>query len=179
MDAGRAFLDEAIANLKAYKRQAEQAMEQLTDEQFFSRPSEVSNSVAVLVKHMGGNLRSRWRGFLTSDGEKADRDRDSEFVIRKIDSRDSLMASWEAGWETCFAELGSLQPEDLGRTITIRGKPMTALQAIVRSLTHASGHVSQIVYAAKFMVGDSWKTLSIERGKSREYNQSLGHSPRR
>ena len=179
MDTARAFIDEAITTSENYRQQAERAFAQLSDAGFLAVPAEGSNSVAILVKHIGGNLRTRWRDFLTTDGEKADRDRDSEFIITAADSRTALMTRWEEGWNTFFAALHSLHPEDLGKTITIRGQPMTALQAILRAVTHAAGHISQIVYIAKWHAGDTWKTLSIERGKSEDYNRSLGYNPRR
>src|SRR5690606_5792830 len=128
------------------------------------------NSVAVLMKHVGGNLRSRWTGFLTTDGEKPDRDRDSEFAIGPDDSRDRILDRWQEGWRCLEDALRSLDPADLERTVHIRGEPHTVPQALHRSLAHTAQHTGQIVLLAKHLCGSAWRTLSIPRGQSAAYN---------
>lgn len=168
-----AFLRESIAGFHALRDQAERALAQADDAAFFARLDDTSNSLAVLVAHMAGNARSRWTDFLTSDGEKPDRDRDGEFDLDPSLTRDDLMRRWEAGWGAVFAALEPLAPADLARTITIRGEPHTVLQAILRQTRHYAYHVGQIVQLARHYRGDAWQTLSIARGKSREYRDAL------
>jgi hypothetical protein len=151
---------------------ADTAMAQLSDEQFFATPAPGDNSVAVIVKHVGGNLVSRWTNFLTSDGEKPGRDRDTEFRIVADDSRERLLQVWTHGWSTLFAELTPLGDADMTRVITIRGEPLTVLQAVNRQLTHYAYHVGQIVYVAKHHRGSEWRTLSIPLGRSAEFNRN-------
>ena len=129
------------------------------------------NSVAILVWHISGNLRSRFTDFLTSDGEKAWRQRDSEFEPREVDHRE-LQATWEEGWRVLRDALATLSDDDLGRTVTIRGVPHSVLQALLRALAHLSYHVGQIVYLGKLFRGDAWETLSIPRGGSEDYNRN-------
>jgi Protein of unknown function (DUF1572) len=164
------YLQLVIREFKRMQALAEGALSQLGDEQFFAVPSEGDNSIAVIVKHVGGNLLSRWTDFLTSDGEKPGRNRDTEFEITGGDSRPALMQQWEAGWKALFSALEPLNEADLKRTITIRGEPLTVLQAVNRQLTHYSYHVGQIVYVAKHYAGNSWRTLSVARGKSTQFN---------
>jgi uncharacterized damage-inducible protein DinB len=164
------YLDESFRTFRGYKRMAEGALAQLTDQDFFHLPDAESNSVALIVKHMAGNLRSRWTDFLTTDGEKPDRDRDQEFVLAEGDTRQELMRRWERGWETTFSSLQNLKPEDLSRTVYIRREPHTVLQAISRSVSHMAYHVGQILYQGKHLRGTEWKTLSVPRGKSAELN---------
>jgi len=163
------FLDEAALAFRSYKDLADKAMAQISDEQFFQTIDEESNSVAVIVKHIGGNLRSRWTDFLTTDGEKPDRHRDSEFEPEK-DTRSSLTALWETGWNTLFATLDSLQPEDLGKIVKIRGEDHTVVKALDRSLAHTASHVGQIIFLAKHLRAKEWKTLSIPRNRSGDFN---------
>jgi uncharacterized damage-inducible protein DinB len=165
-----AYLDETFRTFRGYKRMADAALAQLNDQEFFHLPDAESNSVALVVKHMAGNLRSRWTDFLTTDGEKPDRDRDQEFVLTEADTRPELMRRWEHSWETTFKAVQSLKPEDLSRTVYIRREPHTVLQAISRSVTHMAYHVGQIVYQGKHLRSAEWKTLSIPRGKSAEIN---------
>ncbi len=153
-------------------------MAQVSDDGFFATLDPDANSIAVLVKHIAGNLRSRWTDFLTSDGEKPDRRRDSEFEIEPSDSRAALLERWEAGWRALFAAIEPLEPDDLLRTVTIRGEPHSVLQAISRQLTHYGEHVGQIVLLAKHEAGKGWRTLSIERGKSEEFNRRQIARPR-
>jgi hypothetical protein len=165
-----AYLDETFRTFRGYKRMADATLVQLNDQEFFHLPDAESNSVALVVKHMAGNLRSRWTDFLTTDGEKPDRDRDQEFVLTEPDTREELMRRWEHGWDITFSSLQSLKPADVSRTVYIRREPHTVLQAISRSLTHMAYHVGQIVYQGKHLRGAEWKTLSIPRGKSAEIN---------
>jgi hypothetical protein len=165
-----AYLDEAFRSFRGYKRMADGALAQLNDQDFFYLPDPESNSVAVVVKHIAGNLRSRWTDFLTTDGEKPDRNRDQEFILTEADTREELMRRWEHSWETVFATIKSLKPEDVPRTVTIRGDAHTVLQALNRSLTHVAYHVGQILYVGKHRRGTEWLTLSIPKGKSAEFN---------
>ena len=146
------------------------AFAQVTPEQFFAMPSEHDNSIAVIVKHVGGNLLSRWTDFLTTDGEKSGRNRDSEFEIALADTQQILIEQWESGWAVLFSALEPLADGDLERTVTIRGEPLSVLLAINRQLTHYSYHVGQIVYVAKHYAASSWRSMSIPRGKSAQYN---------
>jgi hypothetical protein len=176
------YLADARATLAKYKTLAEGAMAQMADDALFATPpggDEESNSVAVIVRHMAGNMRSRWTDFLTTDGEKPDRDRDREFEPYDADrsARASLLGEWESGWRLVFAALDALSPADLGRTVTIRGEPLTVTQAITRQIAHYSYHVGQIVYVAKLLRAGEWKTLSIARNASRQFNEGLGHRP--
>jgi len=165
------YLPLAVREFKRLKRLAEDAMLQCSDEQFFAEPAPGDNSVAIIVKHMAGNLISRFTSFLTTDGEKPDRNRDAEFEILPADTRAALMAAWERGWTILFAELGPLTDTDLARIVTIRGESLTVLQAVNRQLTHYAYHTGQIVYVAKHFRGAAWKTLSIPRGGSAAFNQ--------
>ena len=164
------YLDEVRRNFRGYKRMADAALTQLTDSNFFYAPDPESNSAAVIVKHVAGNLRSRWTDFLTTDGEKPDRNRDQEFILEQGLSRQELLRGWEESFGILFNTIESLTAEDFGRTVTIRGEPLTVLQAVNRSLMHTVYHVGQIVYLAKHLRGAEWKTLSIPRGKSAEFN---------
>ena len=147
-------------------------MAQLTDAEIFFAPDPESNSVAVLVKHMAGNMRSRFTGFLTSDGEKPDRHRDQEFEINAAMTRTEVMRAWEEGWARVFAAVEGLRSEDVMHTVTIRGEPHTVLQALNRQVAHYAYHVGQIVFLAKHLRGKDWKSLSIPRGKSEEFNHA-------
>ena len=161
------YLDESVLQLRKLKDQADKAMAQVDDAQFFTRLDADANSIALIVKHVAGNMRSRWTDFLTSDGEKPDRDRDSEFEREPDDTRDAVLSRWEAGWKLLFATLTSLQPGDLAKTVTIRGETHTVVQAINRQLTHYASHVGQIVLLAKHFAGPGWQTLSIPRKNRR------------
>lgn len=180
MDAetlARHFIDDVLLNLRKSKRLADDAMAQIGDERFFAAPDAESNSLALIVKHVAGNQRSRWTDFLTSDGEKPDRDRDSEFELGADDSRADLMAHWEAGWTLVLETIGALGPDELLRTVTVRGEAHTALQAIERQLVHYSHHVGQIVFLAKLWAGSSWRTLSIPRGASKQFEVAKDGRP--
>jgi uncharacterized damage-inducible protein DinB len=166
------YLADAIESYRSYKKMAEKAMAQVSDEEFFASIDAEANSIAVIVKHIAGNLRSRWTDFLTSDGEKADRNRDTEFEMMD-DTRESLMQFWEAGWQTLFGAIEPLTVEDFGRFITIRGEPHTICEALNRQMTHYAYHVGQIVLLAKHFRSSEWKTLSVPRGQSAEFNKFL------
>jgi len=144
---------------------ADRAIAQLTDDQLHARLDAEANSVAMLMAHMAGNMRSRWTDFLTTDGEKSWRTRDAEFEPPPL-SRADLVAAWETGWQVLFDALASLGDDDLGRTVTIRGEAQTALAAILRQVSHYAGHTHQIVLLAKHLTGAGWRVLSIPRGQS-------------
>jgi hypothetical protein len=167
------YLDEALFQLRKLKAQADKAMAQVDDRQFFELLDADANSIALIVKHVAGNMRSRWTDFLTSDGEKADRHRDGEFERDAEDTREALLARWEAGWELLFNTVTSLQPADLGKTVMIRQEPHTVVQAINRQVSHYSAHVGQIVLLAKHFAGSSWRTLSIPK-KNQQDNRRVG-----
>lgn len=146
-------------------------MTQVSDRDFFRTIDEEANSIAILVRHLTGNMRSRFTDFLTTDGEKPDRQRDQEFTIVPATTRDEVMSWWEQGWKIVFATLTDLQADDLMRTVTMRGEPHTVVQAINRQLAHYAYHIGQIAFLAKHFRGAEWSSLSIPRGKSEEFNQ--------
>lgn len=166
------YLTDAIESFRSYKKMAEKAIAQISDEEFFKAIDAEANSVAAIVKHIGGNLRSRWTRFLTSDGEKADRNRDSEFVTDD-DTRESLTLVWENGFQILFDSLESLTAEDIDKTVQIRGEDFTVVKAINRALAHTAYHIGQIVLLAKHFRSSEWQTLSIPKNKSAEFNQFL------
>lgn len=168
-DAATHYLEEARRQLRGHKRMGEGAMAQLADPEFFVTLDPESNSVAILVKHLAGNMRSRFTDFLTSDGEKPDRFRDREFEVNSATTRADVIRWWEEGWSCVFAAIEPLKPEDVMRTVTIRGEPHTVLQAINRQIAHYAQHIGQIVFLAKHLKSNEWKTLSIPRGKSEEF----------
>ena len=177
-DLAAHYLDEARRQMRGHKRMGEGAMAQLRDEDFFLRLDAESNSVAILVKHLAGNMRSRFTDFLTTDGEKPDRFRDREFEINSSTSRADVMQWWEDGWACVFNAIETLAPEHLMRTVTIRGEPHTVLQAINRQIAHYAAHVGQIVFLAKHLRSSEWKTLTIPRGKSEEFKTVAPKAPR-
>jgi uncharacterized damage-inducible protein DinB len=166
------YLKDAIESFRSYKNLAEKAMAQTSDEEFFRALDREANSIAVIVKHIAGNLRSRWTDFLTADGEKADRNRDAEFETTD-DTREELMRFWENGWRILFDSLESLQPEDLEKIVRIRGEDFTVHKAVSRSLTHAAYHIGQITLLAKHFRSSEWQTLSIPKNKSAQFNKWL------
>ncbi len=164
------YIQLAVREFRRMKALADGAMAQVSSDQFFAVPSEGDNSIAIIVKHVGGNLVSRWTDFLTSDGEKPGRNRDMEFEIGAEDTHTALLLQWERGWSALFGALEPLTDGDLDRTIRIRGESLSVLQAINRQLTHYSYHVGQIVYVAKHYAGGSWRSLSIPQGQSAQFN---------
>lgn len=170
VELGRHYLDDALLTLRKYRGLSERALGQVDDEGFFRTIDPGSNSLALIVKHVAGNQRSRWRDFLTSDGEKPDRNRDSEFEREPVDTRAGLMARWNDGWELALGAIGALGPADLLRTVTIRGEPHSVLQAIERQVAHYAHHAGQILFLAKHLAGDRWRSLSIPKGRSRDFD---------
>jgi uncharacterized damage-inducible protein DinB len=166
------YLEDSLAVFRYYKGLAERAMAQLTDEQLFVVLDDESNSIAIIVKHMVGNMRSRWTDFLTSDGEKANRRRDEEFVDPP-ETRAALLAAWEEGWGVMLQTLESLTDADMTLTVTIRGEAYSVMQAINRQVAHYSYHCGQIVLLAKHLNHSGWKPLTVPRGKSEEFNRRI------
>ena len=166
------YIQDSVAIFRYYKRLGERAMEQVTEEQLFDALDDEANSIAVVVKHMAGNMRSRWTDFLTTDGEKPDRNRDGEFVDPPA-TRAALMELWEDGWARVFGAIEPLTDADLGRTITIRGEAHSVMQAINRQLAHYPHHVRQIVLLAKHFCCGEWQSLSVPRKGSAEFNQKV------
>jgi hypothetical protein len=171
------YFEDALKAFRAYKKLAEKAIAQLQDEEFFVTLDEESNSVAVIMKHMAGNMLSRWSDFLTSDGEKPNRNRDMEFVIEAQTRKEDVIAYWERGWQSVFDALEPLQPEDLGKVVLIRGEEHTVVQAMNRQLMHYAYHIGQLVFLAKHYRSAEWKSLSIPRNRSAEFNAFLGAQP--
>jgi uncharacterized protein DUF1572 len=166
------YLEDSISVFRYYKNLAERAMAQVTDQQLFTALDAESNSMAIIVKHMAGNMRSRWTDFLTSDGEKPDRNRDSEFEDPPS-TRQALLALWEQGWQYLFGALEPLSDPDFERTITIRGEPHSVMQAVNRQVAHYSYHCGQIVFLAKHFQHENWVSLSVPRGKSEEFRRRV------
>ncbi|MBC7900919.1 MAG: DUF1572 family protein, partial [Saprospiraceae bacterium] len=163
---------DTIQSFRNYKKMAEKAMVQVTDEEFFAAIDAEANSIALIVKHIAGNQISRWTDFLDSDGEKPDRNRDTEFEMIG-DTRESLMEFWEIGWRTLFDAVEPLTAEDFSKTILIRGEPHTIVEALNRQITHYAYHIGQIILLAKHFRSAEWKTLSVPRNRSAEFNQFL------
>jgi hypothetical protein len=167
------YLEDSLENLRVYRKMAEKAFAQISDEEFFVTLDEESNSIAVIIQHISGNMLSRWTDFLTTDGEKPTRERDMEFVITPETTKDDLMQRWERGWQCLFDAIEPLQPEDLSRKVFIRGEEHTVLNAINRQLTHYACHIGQIVFLAKHFRANDWKSLSIPRNRSAEFTDYL------
>jgi hypothetical protein len=167
------YLADALLTFRDQKKLAERAFEQISDEDFFATLDVESNNIAVIIKHLAGNMLSRWTDFLTTDGEKPERNRDIEFVILPGTTKDDMIAYWDRGWKCVFDAVEPLKPEDLMRTITIRGQDHTVLQAINRQIAHYAYHVGQIVYRSKHFKASEWQSLSIPRNRSAEFNAHL------
>ncbi len=166
------YLADTPSLLRYYKRLGERAMEQVGDEQLYEALDGETNSIAITVKHIAGNQRSLWTDFLTTDGEKPDRNRDGEFVDPP-ETREALLALWEEGWQVLFNALEPLTDADLSRTVKIRGEAHSVLQAINRQTTHYTCHIGQIILLAKHFAGDSWESLTIPRGQSEAYSRQV------
>ena len=166
------IVEVAIDELQKVKKLAEKSIAQLDDEQLWRKIDPEANSVAILMRHMAGNMRSRWTDFRNSDGEKPDRNRDQEFDDRQR-SREELLAEWEDGWSRVFAALGAITDADLQDTVFIRSEPHSIYKAISRQVAHYAGHAYQILLLAKHFNGSEWKTLSIPRGQSEEFNRRM------
>ena len=167
------YLADALSSFRGHRKLADKALAQLKDEDYFVTLDEESNSIAVIMKHIAGNMISRWTDFLTSDGEKPDRQRDLEFVIDSQATKGDLLAYWERGWACLFNALEALQPEDFAKTVTIRGQPHTIVQAINRQLTHYAYHIGQLVFLAKHIRSVEWKSLSVPRNRSADFDAYL------
>jgi hypothetical protein len=166
------YVQDSLAIFHYYKKLADRAMAQVSDEQLFATLDEEANSIAVVVKHMAGNMRSRWTSFLTTDGEKPDRNRDAEFGDPPA-TRAALLELWEDGWAHLFQAIEPLTDADLARTITIRGEPHSVMQAINRQVAHYPHHVGQIVLLAKHLCCGQWQSLSVPRNRSSEFNRKV------
>src|SRR5689334_23204073 len=175
---GAAVLADTLLTFQRQRELAERALAQVSDDDFFRTIDAESNSIAILAKHVGGNLLSRWTDFLTSDGEKPTRDRDGEFVANDTD-RGAIMTTWSAGWDALFTALSDLRPADLTATVVIRAESMSAVAAIHRALAHISQHIGQIVLLAKHYRSADWKTLSIPRGRSGDWQTTQTAQPHR
>lgn len=168
---GKEFLQTAIRRLRYYKDLGDKTFAQLNDEQLNYLPNATSNSIAVIVQHMAGNMLSRWTHFLTEDGEKAWRQRDDEFEVHSYDKQ-QIIELWEKGWACFLNTLNSLTEQDLLKNVTIRQEPLTVLDAINRQLAHYPHHIGQIIYIGKIVKDNNWKNLSIPKGDSAQYNNS-------
>jgi uncharacterized protein DUF1572 len=164
-----AYLNDIRRTYRNYRKLAESAIAQIDDEQLRATLDTEDNSIAIVMQHVAGNLRSRFRDFLTSDGEKPDRNRDAEFEARSASDRAGLMSEWNAAWDIVLGELDRLTADDLQRTVHIRHEPFVVVEALNRSVTHTAYHVGQIVFLAKHLAGANWKSLSIPKGRSAEH----------
>lgn len=178
-EAAKLFLDEAIQTFRSQKALADKALAQLRDEDFFVTLDAESNSIAVIIKHMAGNMLSRWTDFLTTDGEKPDRNRDMEFVITPETTGENIMARWEEGWSCALRAVESLKPEDVDRIVYIRGEEHTVTKAVLRQVAHYAQHVGQIIFLAKHLRSSEWKSLSIPRNRSAEFNAEMSAQAKR
>ena len=172
-DIAAHYLEEIQRQFRGYKRMGEGAIAQLKDEELFVAIDKEANSVAIVVKHLAGNMRSRFTDFLTTDGEKPDRHRDQEFELNESSTRDEVMRWWEAGWDCVFGALETVKPDRLMATVTIRNESHTVLQATNRQLAHYAYHVGQIVFLAKHFRSTDWKSLSVPRGESEQFNAKM------
>ncbi len=172
MTAAEAFLDSAINRLFYYKELGDKTFEQLNEADFHFQPNAVSNSIALIIQHMAGNMLSRWTDYLHSDGEKEWRNRDKEFE-EQLMNKEALIAFWDKGWNCCLEALKSLKPDDLLKTIYIRSEGLLVIDAINRQLAHYPHHVGQILYAGKLIKGDQWINLSIPKGNSDQFNLQM------
>jgi hypothetical protein len=164
------YIEDSLALFRQYKKLADRAMEQVADEQLFAAIDPETNSIAIIVKHLSGNMRSRWTDFLTTDGEKPDRDRDGEFVDPPP-TREALLNAWEDGWQRLFAALEPLSEADLARKVTIRGEAHSVMQAVNRQVAHYGLHVGQIILLARHFAGQRWQSLSVPKDQSVEFNR--------
>lgn len=168
----RTFLESAIKRFTEYKALGDKTFAQLEEKEFQFTPNEASNSIAVIIQHMHGNMLSRWTNFLSEDGEKEWRDRDGEFEVHDF-SREELIGKWNEGWKVFLDALRSLKAEDLLKTITIRSQPLSVVDAINRQMAHYSYHVGQIVYLGRWIRSSEWKSLSIPKNASEQFNREM------
>lgn len=178
MSLEQGFLKDSIKRFRYYKELGDKTFEQLEEADLFYQPSSESNSIAVIVQHLYGNMLSRWTNFLTEDGEKEWRKRDAEFEIMKCTKQD-LLSFWNDGWKCMFDTLENLTPGDLTKTITIRTEPLTVYDAILRQLAHYPYHVGQIVYLGRLVKNEQWKSLSVPKGKSIDYLEGVKEAQRK
>jgi uncharacterized damage-inducible protein DinB len=167
------YYDDIRHNFETYKSLADKSIARVTDDQFFATVGQDSNSIAVIVKHLAGNMHSRWRDFLTTDGEKPDRHRDTEFEIDKADTRESLLQKWESGWEMVFDAVEAARDTDPDTVITIRLQPFSLVGAFNRAVTHVAYHAGQIVILARQFGRGEWQSLSVPRGESERFNAEM------
>ncbi len=172
MDIGRVFLESAIKRLTDYKLLGEKTFEQLNNEQMFIQPNQESNSIAIIIQHLHGNMLSRWTNFLTEDGEKPWRKRDEEFELQQL-NKEKLINLWTEGWNVFLQTISSLTEADLGKTITIRSEPLTVVDAINRQIAHYGYHVGQIVFLGKWIRNEDWLSLSIPKKGSHDFNKKM------
>ena len=167
------YLKDVVDQFRQLKSLGDRALAQVRDEDLFATLDPESNSLAILIQHMAGNMRSRWTDFLHSDGEKPDRDRDSEFEVASGTTREALIDRWEEGWRCLFQALTALHEEDLAMTVLIRAEPHSVIKAVNRQLTHYGYHVGQMVFLAKHFASETWQTLSVPRGGTRRFNEKM------
>ncbi|MGH1051134.1 DUF1572 family protein [Bacillus cytotoxicus] len=168
MDIGKGYLECAIQNFKAMQKQGDQTLSQLSYEQISWKPHEEANSIAIIIKHLHGNMRSRWTDFLTTDGEKLERNRDGEFEGGDASKAEALIA-WKVGWEYVFQALQLLTPQDLLKVVHIRGEAHSVMQAIERQIVHYSSHIGQMIYVGKLLKEKEWECLSIPKKQPNRY----------
>lgn len=164
------YIKIVLEQFRHFKERAEKAIEQLSEEEFHRKPSEESNSIAIIIQHLSGNMHSRWRDFLTADGEKPDRNRDQEFIDHFL-TKEQLMELWEKGWQLLFETIGNLNEDDLQKTVTLRKQSLSVLQAIQIEIAHISYHLGQILYLGKQIKNKEWTILSIPKNQSEIYNK--------
>jgi len=172
MNLSTEFLQSAVKRLTYYKELGDKTFSQLTDADLHYQPNEASNSIAIIIQHMAGNMLSRWTDFLTTDGEKDWRNRDIEFEEQHL-NKEQLIAFWEKGWACCLAAISSLKEEDLLKTIYIRSEGLLVVDAINRQLAHYPYHVGQIVYIGRMIKNEGWQNLSIPKGNSEQFNKEM------
>jgi hypothetical protein len=174
MNIEEAFLQSAIKKFKAQKLIGDKTFAQLDEKDFFFKPSAESNSIAVIVQHVSGNMLSRWTNFLTEDGEKPWRERDVEFE-NTLSTKEDVLNAWNKGWACVLGALENLKPEDVMKTITIRSEPHLVIDAVIRQIDHYGGHTAQIVYIGKLIKNETWQSLSIPKNKSKAFNEAMNH----
>jgi len=174
MSLAKTFLDSYLKRSSYYKELGDKTFEQLADADFHIQPNAESNSIAIIIQHLAGNMLSRFSNFLTEDGEKEWRNRDTEFEERYL-SKEQLLNKWNEGWDCFLSAVKSLTEDDLQKTITIRSEPLSVIDALNRQLAHYPYHVGQIVYIGRMIKADQWKSLSIPKGKSDEFNSQMNH----
>ena len=170
---GQHYLDDALQTFRDYRKLAERAFTQTSEQDFFRAIDPESNSIAIILKHMAGNMLSRWTDFLTTDGEKPNRNRDMEFEMLPNTTKAEMLAFWERGWQCVFAAIEPLTPDDLMKIVKIRGQDHTVVQAINRQISHYANHVGQIIFLAKHFKSAEWQSLSVPRNRSAEFNAYL------